>query len=123
MNLNKFSWKHSSPQKIVYKLLGIIFASFPTTLLNYIMATGRTFGNQHESIDKLFNLVETDPKWDSAHQEFLSAKSADDCVAIAKKHGYNFTKEQFETYFENHITPEQLEAVEGGGGCCCCCTC
>ena len=120
-NLNKFSRYRTLTQKMTYELFGITMPISQDTCI--IMATGRTFGNQHESIDKLFNLVETDPKWDAAHQEFLSAKSADDCVAIAKKHGYNFTKEQFETYFENHITPEQLEAVEGGGGCCCCCTC
>ena len=76
-----------------------------------------------EAIDKLFKLDEQDPSWDKAHEEFLKAKSADECVEIAKKHGYNFTKEQFEEYFEQLMSPEQLEAVEAGGCSCCCCTC
>ena len=103
------------------KIVGIFCADFqlkPYSPLLLSMSTARL-----EAIDKLFSLDESDPGWDKAHEEFLSAKSADDCVAIAKKHGYNFTKEQFEEYFEQHISPEQLEAVEAGGGCCCCCTC
>tara|TARA_Y100001968_G_C18693074_1_gene407794 strand:+ start:237 stop:452 length:216 start_codon:yes stop_codon:yes gene_type:complete len=51
------------------------------------------------------------------------AKSASECVGIAKQHGFSITEEQVIEHFQKDMTPEELDnaAAAGGGSCCCCC--
>ncbi|KZR69832.1 hypothetical protein PMIT1313_00939 [Prochlorococcus marinus str. MIT 1313] len=72
------------------------------------------------TVNELFS-VEGGEGWLGIEKALCNAKSSQECVEIAKKAGYNFTAEQFETYFSEHMTPEQLSAAMGGGNACCCC--
>ena len=68
--------------------------------------------------DFLGHPVDSSSDWDSIHDKLNTAKSAKECSEIAKSYGFDFTEQQFQDYFEENLTPEQLEAV-GGGDCCC----
>ena len=59
--------------------------------------------------------------WDAIHDKLNNAKSAKECSEIATSYGFNFTESQFQDYFEENLTPEQLEN-SGGGSCCCSCS-
>ena len=64
--------------------------------------------------------VDSKTDWDAIHDALNGAKNAKECAAIASQYGFNFTEQQFQDYFEENLTPEQLEAV-GGSDCCCSC--
>ena len=65
--------------------------------------------------------IDSATDWDAIQQGLNNAKSAAECAEVAKKFGFDFTEQQFQDYFEEHLTPEQLEAV--GAGSCCCSSC
>ena len=69
--------------------------------------------------DFLGHPADKNTDWDAIHDGLNKAKSAAECAAIAKQYGFNFTEKQFQDYFEENMTPEQLAQVEAGGSCCC----
>lgn len=71
--------------------------------------------------DFLGHPADKNTDWDAIHDALNNAKSAAECAQIAKAHGFNFSEQQFQDYFEENMTPEQLAQVEAGG--CCCCSC
>jgi hypothetical protein len=66
--------------------------------------------------------IDSGTDWDAIHEGLNNAKNAKECAAIATQYGFNFTEQQFQDYFEENLTPEQLEAVGGGDCCCSCCS-
>ena len=68
--------------------------------------------------DLLGHPIDSAKDWDALHEGLNKATSAAECVEVAKKYGFNFSEQEFQDYFEEHLTPEQLEAV-GAGNCCC----
>ena len=73
--------------------------------------------------DLLGHPIDSATDWDAIQQGLNNAKSAAECAEVAKKFGFDFTEQQFQDYFEEHLTPEQLEAVGAGNCCCSSCSC
>ena len=55
--------------------------------------------------------IDSATDWDAIQQALNKATTAAECAEVAKKFGFNFTEQEFQDYFEEHLTPEQLEAV------------
>ena len=75
---------------------------------------------KHPNADRL-RVCEVNIGENEIKKVVCGAKNAKECAAIASQYGFNFTEQQFQDYFEENLTPEQLEAV-GGSDCCCSCS-